>query len=341
MTLTMLGQGLRGSGLRGGLVRASKALVVQVSEPPAGPRPAGYMLGDVGSFSLQAQVEPRKIEAGGSVAVTATVRGTGNPPTALRLPERKGVTWLEPETREVVDSGDGVVGGSRTFTYLVKITEPGKVDLGELSVSFWNPKLKEYQVSRARLGSIDVAPGATPAASASAAPAEVDPFAAVGPARAAPGPYAPPGEMLADRPWFWFGLAGAPLSVLLAQGASGALGQLRRRRREQDESAATRARRALQEARAAEAKGDPREAAASAERALVAVVEAAFGVKLRALRAHEVKPALVEAGAPPEQADEVSALLSACEQERFLPPGEAPSSSLVSRVEPLLKGLLR
>jgi hypothetical protein len=341
MTITMLGQGLRGSGLRGGLVRASKALVVQVSEPPAGPRPAGYMLGDVGSFSLQAQVEPRKIEAGGSVAVTATVRGTGNPPTALRLPERKGVTWLEPEVREVIDSGDGVVGGSRTFLYLVKITEPGNLDLGELSVSFWNPKLKEYQVSRAKLGSIDVAPGAAPAVSASATPVEVDPFAVVGPVRATPGSYAPLGEMLTDRPWFWVGLAGAPLSVLLAQGVSGALGQIRRLRREQDESAATRARRALQEAKEAEAKGDSKGAAAATERALVAAVEASAGVKLRALRAHEVEPALLSAGWTPEQAREARELLSACEQERFLPAGAAPSSSLVGRAAPLVKGLLR
>lgn len=341
MTITMLGSGLRGSGLRGGLVRASQPARIRVGEPPPGPRPAGYVVGDVGSFSLQAQVEPRKAEVGGSVAVTAVLRGTGNPPTTLRIPERKGVTWLEPDTHETIDTGDGVVGGSRTFTYLVKLTEPGKIDLGELSVVSWNPKLKEYQVARAKLGTVQVIPGATPAASASAAPAEVDPFAAVGPVRAVPGAYTPPGEMLADRPWFWLALLGAPLSVVLAQGASGAWGQLRRRRREQDASAATRARRALQEAHAAEKKGDPREAAAAAERALVAAVEAATGVKLRALRAHEVGPALEAAGLPAEQIEALTAVLAACEQERFLPAGSAPSTSLATRVEPLLKGLLR
>ena len=97
MSLTLVGQGFRGSGARGGLVRSSQPLTVHVTEPPTAPRPSGYALGDVGSFNLQAQVEPRRVEAGGSIAVTALLRGTGNPPASLRLPERKGVTWLEPD----------------------------------------------------------------------------------------------------------------------------------------------------------------------------------------------------------------------------------------------------
>lgn len=338
MTITMLGQGLRGSGIRGGLVRASLPLQVQVTEPPAASRPAGYALGDVGSFSMQAQVDPQKIEAGGSVAVTATVRGVGNPPTSLRLPERKGVTWLEPDVRESIDTGDGVVGGSRTFTYLVRLTEPGKVDLGELSVSFWNPKLKEYQTARSRLGVVDVTPSSAPAPSASA-PVAVDPFARVGPSRPSPGPYQPPRQMFADQPWFWLALVGAPGSVLLAQGGSGAWRRLRRRRQEQDESARARSRQALQEARTAEKNGDMRAAAAACERALVIAVEGSSGVKLRALREHEIKPALEGSGMDTAQIDALQELLQACAQARFLPSESEAHESLSQRTEAVLRRL--
>lgn len=62
-------------------------------------------MGDVGVYSLQASVDPKTVQAGGSVAVTAVLRGTGNLPTSLRLPERNGVQWLEPEIREAIDTG--------------------------------------------------------------------------------------------------------------------------------------------------------------------------------------------------------------------------------------------
>lgn len=350
MTITMLGQGFRGSGIRGGLVRASQPVVVQATEPPAGPRPAGYMLGDVGSFNLQAQVEPRKVEAGGSVAVTAILRGTGNPPSSLRIPERKGVTWLEPEQREVIDTGEGTVGGSRTFTYIVKLGEQGSVDLGELSVPYWNPKLHEYQVARARLGSVEVTrPTSAPAPSGSAlaititppAASAGDPFAAVGPARKAPGAYTPPGNALADRPWFWLALVGSPSLVLLAQASSGALSGLRRRRHERDAAASTRARKALDDALAAEARGDRRAAASAVERALVVAVEGATSIKIRALLSHEVQPALEAAGLPSDRVAAVVELLAVCEHERFQPGEKEASEPLSARAKPLIEALSR
>lgn len=347
MTITMLGQGFRGSGLRGGLVRASQPVTVHVTEPPPGPRPAGYALGDVGSFSLQAQVEPRKVEAGGSVAVTALLRGTGNPPASLRLPERKGVSWLEPEVREVIDTNEGTVSGTRSFTYIVKMNDAGSVDLGELTVSFWNPKLNEYQTARARLGTVEVTPSTRPAAPASASgaaggvPSVADPLAAVGPARKGLGAYATPGVPLSDRPWFWLLLLGAPVAVVVAQGTTGAWSGLRRRRQERDEAASTRARKALDEAREAEAKGDRRAAAAAIERALVVAVEGETGVNIRALLAQEVRPALEKAGLASERIDALVALQAECEHARFQPGEREAGESLSARAESALKGVLR
>lgn len=340
MTITMLGQGLRGSGIRGGIVRASNPITVQVSEPPAATRPAGYQIGDVGSFNLQAQVEPRKVEAGGSVAITATLRGTGIPPRALRLPERKGISWLDPEIREGIDAGDTTVSGFRTFTYLVKLSDAGKVDLGEISVSFWNPKLQEYQTAKARLGLVDVSLPASPTPS-NPAPAIVDPFAVVEPARTELRAYSPQGVLLADRPWYWLMLFGAPISVVLFQGAAGAFHHLKQRRRAQEESPKTLALNALKEAQEAETKGDSREAAASIERALFIAVEGVVGVKLRALLSHEIKPALETAKLPIEQIEALIALLSDCEQARFLPSGDSSTHALSDRASSLLKDLLR
>ena len=345
MSLTMLGQGFRGSGARGGLVRSSQPLTVHVTEPPPGPRPAGYTMGDVGSFNLQAQVEPRRVEAGGSIAVTAVLRGTGNPPASLRLPERKGVTWLEPEVRESVEpTSDGTINGARSFTYIVKMSDAGTVDLGNLAVSFWNPKLHEYQTARAALGVVEVTPGANgatsaPAASGSATPGAADPFAVVGPVRTTPGAYTLAATPLSDRPWFWGLLLAAPALVLAGQGASGAVGGWRRRKQQHDEAASTRARKALAEAREAEDRGDRRGAAAALERAVVAAVEGATGVRVRALLASEIGPRLRDAGLDESEAAAVASLLSDCEHQRFLPGEAAATHELSDRAATLLRRL--
>src|SRR3954469_7186854 len=68
------------------LKRESQPLHVRVTEPPAKGRPVGYQIGDVGSYTMAASVEPRTVEAGGTVSVVATITGVGNVPNALRVP---------------------------------------------------------------------------------------------------------------------------------------------------------------------------------------------------------------------------------------------------------------
>ena len=69
--------------------------------------------------------------AGGSIAVTALLKGTGNPPGQLHLPEKKGVTWLEPEVRESVDADRPKISAVKKLTYVVSLSEPGGNDLGD------------------------------------------------------------------------------------------------------------------------------------------------------------------------------------------------------------------
>ena len=63
----------------------SEALALQVLPLPQEGRPADFG-GLVGSFTLEATVEPQQLKAGESVTLTATVRGRGN---VKRMPELK------------------------------------------------------------------------------------------------------------------------------------------------------------------------------------------------------------------------------------------------------------
>src|SRR5262249_28075388 len=117
-----------------------------------------------------AQVTPRDVDQGGAVGVHVELSGTGNVPSAIATPAREGVEWLAPEMHEQLGGiGHEAFGGKRTFDYVVRVRRSGDVSLGELSLPFWDPEAKRYDVARASLGVLHVKPVASgPAASADA-----------------------------------------------------------------------------------------------------------------------------------------------------------------------------
>ena len=143
---------------------------MHVAEPPVAGRPAGYAMGDVGRFALSAQVTPRDVEQGGAVGVHVELSGTGNLPASLSTPAREGVEWLTPETHDQLGAtGQSTFGGKRTFDFVVRILKVGDVPLGDLSLPYWDPDQKRYDVARASLGVVHVKPSASGAAASSAA----------------------------------------------------------------------------------------------------------------------------------------------------------------------------
>ncbi|MFO0661726.1 MAG: BatD family protein [Polyangiaceae bacterium] len=313
MSVTLLGRGFRGTGVQGGLVRSSAPVTVDVTEPPAAGRPQGYVLGDVGEYSLSASVEPRTVNAGGSISVTAVLRGQGNIPSSLRTPEQKGVTWLEPEVREAIEAHDEEVSGSRTFTYVVKLEQPGSVDLGELALPYWSATRQKYEVAKVKLGKVDVT-GVAPAPVASAAP---DPFAALPPMRVSASAYTPAKAPLGEKPWFWGLLLGGPLLVLAFDAATRASKLIRERSSQNKETPAAIAMTSLDEAQARLKSNDARSAIGMLERAVFSAVEARTGVKLRGLLRTEMKPAMKKAGIDDDLANEIERMLERTDGWRF------------------------
>jgi hypothetical protein len=342
MSVTLTGNGFRGGGVRGGMVRESKPIVIHVTEPPTDGRPTGYVVGDVGSWSLGATVEPRSVPAGGSIAVNVLLRGTGNPPGNVRIPEQKGITWLEPEIHETIDVDRPKVSANKTFTYVVSLREPGRVDLGEIKLPYWDPDKKVYLLARVSLGAIDVTgkapapPSASAASSASAPPA--DPFAIVAPARSTLGAHQKPTRPWTDSAWFWGLLLGAPLLVVAGEGATRTARKLRAARLASLDEAGRKIDEALAEADLAAESGDKKRAAAAVERAINASAEAATGIKIRGLLRADLVGALEGAGLPNELAQAVHDLLARGDTWRFDPSGDAGDSP-VAEARALVKRL--
>jgi BatD DUF11 like domain len=322
------------NGLGANQRRETEDLVIHVTEPPLAGRPPGYRLGDVGDFALSATVEPRRIKQGGEAAVTIKVTGTGNFPESLRVPERTGLEWLDPEKKESIGPQAGAIGGFRSFGYVVRVKESGRVALGDVALPYWEPASKRYEVARVSLGALDVEPVAPaddpgrPKGSDPAAPEEptVDPFVALGAPRATLGAFiAPKGPIWSEGWALWLLVAAPPLAVALGFGGAGAIARLRSRRAEASAAPTALAHEALQAADEAEAKGDKTALAVAVERAIHLSIEGATGFKSRGALRNELPAELEEHGVPRALGDRIKAALSECEVIRFEPASAPPA----------------
>ncbi len=340
MRMGFSGRGYPSDGKHKGLVRESAAVQVAVSLPPTSGRPARYQIGDVGQYTLTATVEPRLVTRGESVSVVAKLEGTGNLPHKLNIPTQHGVAWLEPTITEKVSPRGSTMGGWRRFSYIVRINKAGQVDLGEIELPYWNPDRESYRTAQATLGFIEAKPRAAGAEDEDEDD-ENDPLAALRSPRSTLGPEPRRPLQWAEHPWFWGVLAFGPVGVLGIGGTLRLGRSLRERWRQRRESHQTRAARALREARAAMGGDEPRTAPSAIERAVFIAVEGAIGLKARALLKDELVAKLESRGLESDVAEEVAAILDACEAARFGGDTEGSLSELLERAQLLLKRLGR
>lgn len=327
----------RGMGLR----RSSRALSVVVSPPPPEGRPAGYS-GEVGRFGLQANVEPRQVPAGGAVSVVATLVGEGRLPGSLKLPEQKGVEWVEPTLRDEEGVTAGRVGGRRTFSYVVRLRDPGTVDLGSLRLPHYDAAAGRYRVAQVALGRVVVTPGA-PSQAPGAADASGD-----GGASGIGGLFAfrsrvaavEASRHLTDHLAFWLSLMILPGMALASLGARSGLRRWSDRRRRSRHSPATHAIQALRDARRAVQEDRGADAASAIERALYRGVEWATGLRVRAVLRTDLERTLTEAALPDELSRQVVALLDRGSAARFAGPSNG-DAALLADAEPIVRALIR
>jgi len=321
MSLSFVGRGY--SKDPKGLRRTSQPIEIEVVEPPLAGRPPGYRVGDVGRYSLSAQVEPREVPAGGSVSVVVKLEGSGNLPPSLLVPERSGVHFLEPQLVEQIAPRRGEVQGFRTFTYVVELAQPGEQDLGEVTLPYWDAKGRVYGVARAALGSVKVTGTAKPAASLASASITQGPRlkGLLTPAPKLSGTRAEPVHYWPSRPGYWLLLFGLPLTAVLGFALSDLAKALRQRLSARRGSLATAQDQALAQLATAARANETMASANAAERALVIAIERATGLKARGILKQDLARVLAEAGIARELADAAAALLGRCDQLRFA--GEA------------------
>ncbi len=299
-------------------LRESETLYVDVTEPPVANRPAGYQIGDTGEFSLSATTTPTSIEQHGAVGVTVELRGNGNMPSTLPTPEIAGVEWLEPQTRDSLGPvSSEKFGGTRTFSYVVRIHKDGAVDLGEIRLPYFDPTTRAYAIARASLGIVQV----TKVNGRDAGPEVAEPVLPNLPKLRTALEGKREESFLTERPLYWGALFGSPLACVLGIAFTGAVKKARERRANAAPSPERIARERRAEADAAVKRDDGKAAVAAIARALGAEVLASTGVNVRGTSGEGAIRELEDAGIADATAREVVRILSECEDARFSPSG--------------------
>ena len=182
--------------------------------------------------------------------------------------------------------------------------------------------------------------GAAAAAAAGAGGGQADDrFGALPKPRTALRPFSPHEGRALPPTTVWALVVSPPAGVGLLSLLVGWGRRWRRRRRARQSDPATMARRALRQARAA---ADPKDAAAAAERALHLAIEAATGMKSRAVLLSALGERLRDEGLDEPLADEIVALLEACAVVRFEPAlPEEGKGKLAARARATVNHLLR
>ena len=302
--------------------RESEDIKIRVTEPPMEHRPAGYAVGDVGHFALTADVTPREVERGAAIAVNVELSGWGNLPSALTVPARPGVTWLEPEVKDDSMSSTRAwqepptCGWFERFAFVVTPTKEGDVDLGEMSVSFYDPRTHAYDTARASLGSVHVKPGAVPPVTDDAKV-----LSGMPPIRTAMSGARSKESYLDGTDVFW-GLLGAPTAlfgiVVAGRRAARRLSERAAQRKTSPQAELKQRLRALAEA-------VDHDEGRAIDGATIRVLEtgamAHAGVNVRGVGGQEVTSVLERAGIDKRTATDLRDLLEACAAARFSPDG--------------------
>jgi hypothetical protein len=304
-----------------GSKRTSETLHIQVSEPPAAGRPPGYSIGDVGHFTLGATVQPREAEQGGAVSVHLEVSGKGNLPNGLAVPTRPGVEWLTPQLHDQLGPiGRDAYGGTRSFDYVVRVSQAGDVNLGDVALPFWDPDAHRYAVATAKLGAVKVKPSAATPGQPAATQEEPETLPGL------PGPRTtleglPSSKRhVDDSLWLWLaGTAAGPLTFFAAVGLTTAIRRLAEKWRSRRTSPAADLKERISAAHAACSARDARGADAAIVRALEAATIAYKGVSVRGAVGGEVAERLERSGVDTAAARGVAELLRECEAARFAP----------------------
>jgi hypothetical protein len=327
--------------------RASNPITIKSRPLPPG-APPGFSEANVGRWKLTVETNPTQVELGNPVTVRVTTEGQGNV-RDLSVPKLSGPSALhvyDPTSSDKVGISRGKVTGKRTQEYLVVASQTGTFTLPGLTLPYFDPESKRYDVTRSDPVTLTVKPGAGGTLNAgSASPPSPGPRNIL----TAGGPhplryqasFVAPRRPLWQRGYFLPAVLVAP-SVWLALGL---LGFARGRLSREDDLTRSRKKARAAKGRLAQAerlkdKGNPAAFYAEVENALLGFLEAKLSSPVAGLTREGLDEKLSAYGTPPEVRKKVRGVLDLCDLGRFAPgTKEGPrAEALLDAADSIMEG---
>jgi len=304
----------------------------------------------VGTLELTAELDRSQVITGDAVTLEVTATGRSEL-EQLRLPDPSGtgLRVLEPAIRDAMSHPNDVVGGTRTFRWLIVPERAGEWTLGPFEVPVFDPRAETWSVARApalELTAAGNAAAADPDAdgdSDEASDATPDPEASFGPVHTH-SDLSRTHASLSSQGWFLGLLAIGPLLLL---GGFGVRTAQRRAASDDPARAPRRAKKAaakrLAAAREHAAANEPRAFYAAVAGALKEVLEAKLGQAVGSLTHAELRARLGDRGMDGDLAGELVDELEGCDFARFSAVGVSAQEmeSCLDRTKRLLARLDR
>ncbi len=290
----------------------------------------------VGTLSLESSLDPREAKVGDAVTLRVVAKGQGNL-KGLKLadPKLDGVDVLAPEIEDKVTTDLDLVGGERTFRWLLLPRQPGTLTLPPFEVSVFDPQAKQYSQARSAALSLVVKGEAAPAANAAKSgdkPAAVnagdggETARSFGPARP-DAEFARAAPRLWTRPWYGWAVSALPLACLLIWLGRASGRRLRTRRAGSPSEQALRAAELkLKEAEHCAQAGDAPKAYAALFSGLRNALSARLHEPVGGLTLSQLQKHCIERGMAAGLAGRIVATLAAAEQARFDPSQQSAQS---------------
>ena len=120
-------------------------ITVTVKPLPENGKPADFG-GAVGNYEIKAVSDKTELKAGDVVTMKVTVAGTGNLDlvTSLKTPNFSAFKTYDPKVGETISNSGLVIGGGKTWEYVLSPKYQGDITIERFSLSFFDPADKSY-----------------------------------------------------------------------------------------------------------------------------------------------------------------------------------------------------
>ncbi len=148
-------------------------ITVNVRPLPDAGKPTGFN-GAVGRYRLSASLDKEEAKTGDAITLHIEVSGEGNvktlPDFDLNFPPDFEV--YDPKMAESVSRDGGMLGGTKTFDFLLIPRNPGEYRLPDIVLAYFDPKSRQYEVKTVNLPVVKVT--GAPLGAAASSPGKED-----------------------------------------------------------------------------------------------------------------------------------------------------------------------